>query len=237
MVQYACLRAGIDDYYKGGFNTWNDAVLAGRLNTPKDGTFLVGKCVPVKVEDFVPDRPLELIMEQMNQDATDTCGDLCDSWPNDVNIPEQNIKAVDEAKKALAQGELDQQKKIDDLTVEIETEALLKSATARESWRIFGIMSEFVEATERRQAVLVPQIETALASWRESGTFLLPDETGELKPKQYLPSELTSHPEYPKGDLLRVGRDSDKKLRVMTSKGSFVGVLCAKQAFGELQTY
>ncbi|PKO39517.1 MAG: TIGR00730 family Rossman fold protein [Betaproteobacteria bacterium HGW-Betaproteobacteria-4] len=35
----------------------------------------------------------------------------------------------------------------------VETEALLKNATARESWRIFGIMSEFVEATERLAAI------------------------------------------------------------------------------------
>jgi hypothetical protein len=35
----------------------------------------------------------------------------------------------------------------------IETEALLKNTTARESWRIFGIMSEFVEATERLAAI------------------------------------------------------------------------------------
>ncbi|RIX48488.1 MAG: TIGR00730 family Rossman fold protein [Rhodocyclales bacterium GT-UBC] len=35
----------------------------------------------------------------------------------------------------------------------VETEAMLKSATARESWRIFGIMSEFVEATERLSAI------------------------------------------------------------------------------------
>ena len=31
----------------------------------------------------------------------------------------------------------------------VETEALLQGAAAREAWRIFGIMSEFVEATER----------------------------------------------------------------------------------------
>ncbi|MCK6411981.1 MAG: TIGR00730 family Rossman fold protein [Azonexus sp.] len=35
----------------------------------------------------------------------------------------------------------------------VETEALLKNTTARESWRIFGIMSEFVEATERLSAI------------------------------------------------------------------------------------
>ena len=35
----------------------------------------------------------------------------------------------------------------------VETEAILKSTTARESWRIFGIMSEFVEATERLAAI------------------------------------------------------------------------------------
>ncbi|MDE2441201.1 MAG: TIGR00730 family Rossman fold protein [Betaproteobacteria bacterium] len=35
----------------------------------------------------------------------------------------------------------------------VETEALLKNTTARESWRIFGIMSEFVEATERLAAI------------------------------------------------------------------------------------
>ena len=101
MNQYAYLRLGIDDYYTGGFNTHEDAVLAGRLNTPKSKTFLVGKCVPLTVENFVPARPLEFIMEQMNQNATDECGDLCDSWPNDVNIPEQNIKAVNESIKAL----------------------------------------------------------------------------------------------------------------------------------------
>ena len=39
------------------------------------------------------------------------------------------------------------------LVMGMETEALLKSATARESWRIFGIMSEFVEATDRLAAI------------------------------------------------------------------------------------
>lgn len=39
------------------------------------------------------------------------------------------------------------------LVMGVETEALLKSATARESWRIFGIMSEFVEATDRLAAI------------------------------------------------------------------------------------
>jgi hypothetical protein len=40
----------------------------------------------------------------------------------------------------------------DKLVMGVETEAMLKSTTARESWRIFGIMSEFVEATERLAA-------------------------------------------------------------------------------------
>ena len=39
------------------------------------------------------------------------------------------------------------------LVTGVETEAVLKSTTARESWRIFGIMSEFVEATERLAAI------------------------------------------------------------------------------------
>jgi len=39
------------------------------------------------------------------------------------------------------------------LEMGVETEALLKGTTARESWRIFGIMSEFVEATERLAAI------------------------------------------------------------------------------------
>jgi len=39
------------------------------------------------------------------------------------------------------------------LVMGIETEALMKSASARESWRIFGIMSEFVEATDRLGAI------------------------------------------------------------------------------------
>ncbi len=41
----------------------------------------------------------------------------------------------------------------DKLVMGVETEAMLKSTTARESWRIFGIMSEFVEATERLAAI------------------------------------------------------------------------------------
>ncbi len=39
------------------------------------------------------------------------------------------------------------------LVMGVETEALPKNTTARESWRIFGIMSEFVEATERLAAI------------------------------------------------------------------------------------
>ena len=39
------------------------------------------------------------------------------------------------------------------LEMGVGTEALLKNTTARESWRIFGIMSEFVEATERLAAI------------------------------------------------------------------------------------
>ncbi len=39
------------------------------------------------------------------------------------------------------------------LVMGVETEAQLKNTTARESWRIFGIMSEFVEATERLSAI------------------------------------------------------------------------------------
>ncbi len=34
-----------------------------------------------------------------------------------------------------------------------EADALIQAASARESWRIFGIMSEFVEATERLSAI------------------------------------------------------------------------------------
>lgn len=41
----------------------------------------------------------------------------------------------------------------DKLVMGVESEALLQSASARESWRIFGIMSEFVEATERLAAI------------------------------------------------------------------------------------
>ena len=41
----------------------------------------------------------------------------------------------------------------DKLSMHVDTDALLKSTAARESWRIFGIMSEFVEATERLSAI------------------------------------------------------------------------------------
>ncbi|MCE1241219.1 MAG: TIGR00730 family Rossman fold protein [Azonexaceae bacterium] len=39
------------------------------------------------------------------------------------------------------------------LVMSIETEAMQKNSAARESWRIFGIMSEFVEATDRLSAI------------------------------------------------------------------------------------
>jgi uncharacterized protein (TIGR00730 family) len=41
----------------------------------------------------------------------------------------------------------------DKLVMGVESEALMNTASARESWRIFGIMSEFVEATERLAAI------------------------------------------------------------------------------------
>ncbi len=41
----------------------------------------------------------------------------------------------------------------DKLIMHVEADALMKNTTARESWRIFGIMSEFVEATERLSAI------------------------------------------------------------------------------------
>lgn len=39
------------------------------------------------------------------------------------------------------------------LVMGVESEALQQTAAARESWRIFGIMSEFVEATDRLAAI------------------------------------------------------------------------------------
>ena len=39
------------------------------------------------------------------------------------------------------------------LEMGVDSEAQLKNMTAREAWRIFGIMSEFVEATERLAAI------------------------------------------------------------------------------------
>ncbi len=43
--------------------------------------------------------------------------------------------------------------KKDKLEMAVESEALMQSTSARESWRVFGIMSEFVEATERLAAI------------------------------------------------------------------------------------
>ena len=42
---------------------------------------------------------------------------------------------------------------IDKLALGMDSQAALNGASARESWRIFGIMSEFVEATERLAAI------------------------------------------------------------------------------------
>jgi uncharacterized protein (TIGR00730 family) len=67
------------------------------------------------------------------------------------------------------------------LVTGVETEAILKSTTARESWRIFGIMSEFVEATERLAAIK-PAV-TIFGSARvrpESPYYMLTEETARL---------------------------------------------------------
>lgn len=67
------------------------------------------------------------------------------------------------------------------LVTGVETEAILKSTTARESWRIFGIMSEFVEATERLAAIK-PAV-TIFGSARvrpESPYYMLAEETARL---------------------------------------------------------
>ncbi|MBL8428794.1 MAG: TIGR00730 family Rossman fold protein [Dechloromonas sp.] len=63
----------------------------------------------------------------------------------------------------------------------VETEALLKNATARESWRIFGIMSEFVEATDRLAAIR-PAV-TIFGSARvrpDSPYYMLTEQTARL---------------------------------------------------------
>ena len=69
----------------------------------------------------------------------------------------------------------------DKLVMGVETEALLKSTTARESWRIFGIMSEFVEATERLAAIK-PAV-TMFGSARvqpDSPYYMLTEQTARL---------------------------------------------------------
>lgn len=67
------------------------------------------------------------------------------------------------------------------LVMGVESEALLQSASARESWRIFGIMSEFVEATERLAAIK-PAV-TIFGSARvrpESPYYMLTEQTARL---------------------------------------------------------
>lgn len=67
------------------------------------------------------------------------------------------------------------------LVTGVETEAILKSTTARESWRIFGIMSEFVEATERLAAIR-PAV-TIFGSARvrpDSPYYMLTEQTARL---------------------------------------------------------
>ncbi|WP_371413219.1 TIGR00730 family Rossman fold protein [Dechloromonas sp. HYN0024] len=69
----------------------------------------------------------------------------------------------------------------DKLVMGVETEALLKNTTARESWRIFGIMSEFVEATERLAAIR-PAV-TMFGSARvrpDSPYYMLAEQTARL---------------------------------------------------------
>ncbi len=67
------------------------------------------------------------------------------------------------------------------LVMGVESEALLQSASARESWRIFGIMSEFVEATERLAAIK-PAV-TIFGSARvrpDSPYYMLTEQTARL---------------------------------------------------------
>jgi len=69
----------------------------------------------------------------------------------------------------------------DKLVMGVESEALLNTASARESWRIFGIMSEFVEATERLAAIK-PAV-TIFGSARlrpDSHYYMLTEQTARL---------------------------------------------------------
>ncbi|MFZ2266019.1 MAG: TIGR00730 family Rossman fold protein [Azonexus sp.] len=63
----------------------------------------------------------------------------------------------------------------------VESDELMKSTSARESWRIFGIMSEFVEATERLAAIK-PAV-TIFGSARvppDSRYYMLTEQTARL---------------------------------------------------------
>ena len=69
----------------------------------------------------------------------------------------------------------------DKLMMSLESELQLQSASARESWRIFGIMSEFVEATERLAAIK-PAV-TIFGSARvrpDSPYYMLTEQTARL---------------------------------------------------------
>jgi len=67
------------------------------------------------------------------------------------------------------------------LVMGVDSDAVLQAASARESWRIFGIMSEFVEATERLAAIK-PAV-TIFGSARvrpDSRYYMLTEQTARL---------------------------------------------------------
>jgi hypothetical protein len=114
----------------------------------------------------------------------------------------------------------------------------LKAAAEREATRTHH--QRQYEARRRNTQILhecfLAKLPEIIKTWRESGEWWVFDPNkGEQVKIRELPYEVRSHRVFPKGDLLRTGRDNDGKRRVITTRGSFVGVRCARLAFNRLR--
>lgn len=90
-------RIGSEDYFHGSFNSREEAADEAVEQLDDDDTYEVGRAIPLTTEECIDSRPLERLFEHMNDNASDVCGDFVDGWPNDVNIPEPELKAANEA--------------------------------------------------------------------------------------------------------------------------------------------
>jgi hypothetical protein len=92
-------RIGSEDYFHGGFDSREEAVDEAVEQLGDEDTYEIGKAVPFTIEQSLPTTFVESLFGRMNTIAYVACDELVDSWPNDINIPEPELKVANETIK------------------------------------------------------------------------------------------------------------------------------------------